>query len=90
MIAATTTPNGDRIPIIICDECHAPTCDPAMAMAVMPAAEEKPLQILQVLHVHKDDCYDALERQQSHCLPWVELQEYLLLLSPTVEPHQAK
>jgi hypothetical protein len=88
VIAATITMSGDRVPIITCDECNTQICDPYMAMAVMPPAEVEPLQILQVLHIHKDTCYDAFERKQGHCLPWIELQEYLVLLGSIIKPHQ--
>lgn len=81
MIAAINTSSGDRVPVIICDECHKDIEDIEMAIAVMPPSEEFAGEIYQVLHIHKANCYDALEKREGECLPWLELQEYLLLLN---------
>ena len=81
MIAAIYTAGGGRIPVVMCDECHEVIEDFDLAMAVMPASEGTVGEIQQVLHVHKAICYDLLETRQGMPLPWMELQEYLLLLN---------
>jgi len=85
MIAAISTINGDRVPIIICDECHKELEDIEMAIAAMPASQEFTEEIQQVLHIHKTNCFDVLEIREGEFLPWLELQEYLFLLSQRCE-----
>ena len=85
MIAAMNTISGDRVPFIICDECHEVREDVTMAMAVMPASEGPPGEIQQVLHIHKANCYEALEEREGKCLPWLELQGYLVSLANVVK-----
>jgi len=64
MIAAMNTMSGDRVPIIICDECHKVIEDVTMAMAAMPASEGPPGEIQQVLRIHKTNCHEALEERE--------------------------
>ena len=85
MIAAMNTIIGDRVPVIICDECHEVIEDVTMAMAVMPASEGPHGVIQQVLHIHKDNCHEALEEREGKCLPWLELQDYLVSLVDVVK-----
>ena len=85
MIAAMNTISGDRVPVIICDECHEVIEDVAMAMAATPASEGPPGEIQQVLHIHKTNCHEALEEREGKCLPWLELQDYLASLADVVK-----
>ena len=85
MIAAMNTISGDRVPVVVCDECHEVIEDVTMAMAVMPASEGLHGVILQVLHIHKANCHDALEEREEKCLPWLELQDYLVSLADVVK-----
>ena len=85
MIAAMSTISGDRVPVIVCDECHEVIEDVTMAMAVMPANEGLHGVIQQVLHVHKVNCHEALENREGKCLPWLELQDYLTSLADVVK-----
>jgi len=85
MIAAMSTISGDRVPVIICDECHEVIEDVTMAMAVMPASEGTHGVIQQVLHIHKTNCHEALEEREGKCLPWMELQDYLVSLASVVK-----
>ena len=85
MIAAINTTSGDRVPVIICDECHEVIEDVTMAMAAMLASEGPPGEVQQVLHVHKANCHEALEEREGKCLPWLELQDYLVSLADAVK-----
>lgn len=81
MIAVISTSSCDKVPVIICDECHKEIEDIDMAIAAMPASKEFTEEIQQVLHVHKANCFDMLEKREGEYLPWLELHEYLLMLS---------
>ena len=85
MIAAMNTISDDRVPVIVCDECHEVIEDVTMAMAVMPASEGLYGVIQQVLHVHKANCYESLEEREGKCLPWLELHDYLVSLADVVK-----
>jgi len=85
MIAAINTISGDRVPVVVCDECHEVIEDVTMAMAVMPASEGLHGVIQQVLHIHKANCHEALEEREEKCLPWLELQDYLVSLADVVK-----
>jgi len=85
MIAAMSTISGDRVPVIICDECHEVIEDVTMAMAAMPASEGTHGVIQQVLHIHKVNCHEALEEREGKCLPWLELHDYLVSLADVVK-----
>ena len=73
MIPAINTICGDRVPVIICDEYHEAIEDVTMAMAAMPASEGPHGVIQQVLHIHKDNCHEALEERECKCLPWLTI-----------------
>jgi hypothetical protein len=79
MIKIIKTKTG-LAPFFFCDVCDKPILDARQALAAMPKAKMDEQGRREVLHVHKDDCFPALEAKTEQLVDTVELVRHLDLL----------
>jgi hypothetical protein len=76
MIKIIKTKTG-LAPFFFCDICDKPVLDARLALAAMPKGKMDEQGRREVLHVHKDTCFQALEAKSEQLVDAVELVRHL-------------
>jgi hypothetical protein len=76
-------------PVIICDYCGKQIEDAKSAGVMIPDSIPYPNGNKRIIHVHKDQCHDEMEKKEGGIVTWIEMTHYFnrvlksVHLSPT-------
>jgi len=76
MIKIIKTKTGSA-PFLFCDICDKPVLDARLALAATPKGQMDEQGRLEVLHVHKDTCFQVLEAKWKQPVDNIELVRHL-------------
>jgi hypothetical protein len=76
---------GRYAPLLFCDTCGKRITDAGLAAAVTVGHPVPEGESSEVLHVHKGECHDAVDRRLGRQAGWDELSRHLLHLIYNVD-----
>jgi hypothetical protein len=83
MIQGSNTPAG-LSPVIICDYCGQQILDAQSASVMIPDSNPHPNGNKRIMHVHKGQCHDAIEKKEGGIVTWIEMTHYFKRVLKTV------
>ena len=83
MIQGSNTATGPS-PVIICDNCGRQIEDAEFAAVMIPDSNPYPNGNKRIMHVHKGNCHNTIEKKEGGVVMWIEMTHYFTRVLKTV------